>query len=180
MRLFLAVFPKYNALNALEEAQEEIRNESPLCRFVPRDKFHLTMAFIGEAGPNILQSAKDALDRLDICAFSANLDGSGRFGDTAVAFLKKEKPLAEFRVAVTDSLDVCGAPYDRRPFTPHVTLARKVPPEVTRPQISALFDIDRLDLVNSETVEGETVYTVLYSKELKHEYVILEKEREEG
>ena len=175
MKLFIAVYPKYNTLNILESAAESIREQSPECRFVSRDMMHLTMAFIGEAGPNILNAAKEALDLVDLPAFTANIDSTGRLGSAAVAFLKKEAKLAELRKMLTDSMDKCGVPYDRRVFTPHITLARKVPPDVVRPEIDAGLAIDRLLLISSETVDGKTVYRQVYQRELKHEYVTLEK-----
>ena len=175
MKLFIAVYPKYNTLNALENAAESIREQSPECRFVSRDKIHLTMAYIGEAGPNILASAIEALDLVDLSAFNAKIDSTGRIGSTAVAFLKKEPKLAELRKTLTDAMDKCGVPYDRRVFTPHITLARNVPPDVIRPDIDADLSIDRLLLISSEIVDGRREYREMYSRELKHEYVTLEK-----
>ncbi|MGI5888148.1 MAG: RNA 2',3'-cyclic phosphodiesterase [Oscillospiraceae bacterium] len=166
MRLFVAAVPQYMALDALEEARDGIKEQCPACRFTPRENMHLTLAFIGEAGPKLVEEAKKAMDSLDLESFTARVQGSGRFGDTAVAFMKKDRKLAELRKAVVDALDEFGVPYDRKPFTPHITLARKVPPDVTRPSVDTEFEINRVLLMNSRRVDGKLTYTPIYEKSL--------------
>lgn len=100
-------------------------------RFMPRENHHLTLAFLGDVYEAEARDAVVALDRA--CAglgpVRLRADGLGRFGRPSDATLWLGVVLApELRDLVErlrGELDACGLDYDRKPFRPHITLARR-------------------------------------------------------
>ncbi len=101
-------------------------------RFMPHENLHLTLAFLGDIYEAEARDAVVALDRA--CAglgpVRLRADGLGRFGRPSDATLWLGVVLApELRDLVEclrGELDACGLDYDRKPFRPHITLARRV------------------------------------------------------
>lgn len=140
-RLFVAVDLPKPARRALEPIQEEIRDLDGI-RVVPPGQLHLTLAFLGEAEPDAVAAA---LGRVHERAFDLALTGLGRFragrgGLILWAGLEPQPALLALERAVSASLGPLAP--RRRPFKPHVTIAR-AKARAPRHRLQALLEIHR-------------------------------------
>lgn len=100
-------------------------------RFVPRENYHLTIAFLGDASERDLAEAMTVLDeaasRFDPVELSP--DGLGKFGRANDATLwlgfAQDPKLMELAAFVRAGLDDASVSFDAKPFLPHLTIARR-------------------------------------------------------
>ncbi|MGZ4597461.1 MAG: RNA 2',3'-cyclic phosphodiesterase [Actinomycetes bacterium] len=119
MRLFAAVVPPPEALGDLEAALAPARAEHPGLQWIPRERWHLTLAFYGEveerAEPRLrrrLARAASACGPLDL-----RLAGAGHFG-RRVLWVGVQGQREGLRALAR------GVATDDRPYRPHLTVAR--------------------------------------------------------
>lgn len=100
-------------------------------RFVPKEHYHLTLAFLGDADDAAVRRAMEALDEAAAEAASPLLApvGLGRFGRPTDATLwmglEEREELMGLATLVRERLrDQCVA-FDGKTFRPHITLARR-------------------------------------------------------
>lgn len=166
MRLFVAVNFSPQVREALERAVGDLSARVVSGTFTRGENLHLTLAFIGETGA--VQAAKDALDELKAAPFPLTLSGAGRFGDLYWAGIRASKPLGDLAASVQDALRRRGFDIEKRPFKPHITLARRVVaeglPEIALPDAS--MTVSRVSLMRSDRIGGRLVYTEIYARNL--------------
>lgn len=123
MRLFIAINLRDNLKNALTEMQDELRSRHVSGNYSPTENLHITLAFIGEyPDPDAVM---DALETIDFKPFDITLDGFGNFGDLFWAGLASSEALSSLAKKIRHALADAGIPFDRKKFTPHITLVRK-------------------------------------------------------
>ena len=130
------------AFIALEMPEEFVDDAAALARrlarsvdgrFVPAKNYHLTLAFLGEVGESEARSAMDAMDEACRTAgpMPVEVEGLGAFGKRAGGSglwldVARDPELMALAERVRAGLDARGVAYDgTRPFSPHVTLARR-------------------------------------------------------
>ncbi|MFK2824712.1 RNA 2',3'-cyclic phosphodiesterase [Bacillus sp. B190/17] len=108
------------------------QQQLPFARFVHEEDLHLTLAFLGAAEEEQLQTALQlvALSVQDVEAFPLVIDSFGTFGkkDEPRIFwmgVKAEERLNELQSVVSHACRKAGFTLDNKPFRPHITLARK-------------------------------------------------------
>lgn len=101
-------------------------------RFMARDTYHLTLAFLGEIdGQGDVAAASKAIERAckPFAPISLHADGLGKFGkpDDATLWLgiSPTPALMELANSVRAELTTAGLTYDSKAFKPHITLARR-------------------------------------------------------
>jgi 2'-5' RNA ligase len=133
MRAFLALPVPDIPANALMAAQAGL----PQGRPVPRENLHLTLAFLGEAGDDLLEEIDATLSTRPPHAAEVRVTGVGimEHGERGlvVAHVAQEASLVALHQAVVTNARRAGAELARRRFRPHVTLARGVRPEPGTP-----------------------------------------------
>lgn len=100
-------------------------------RFLPKQTYHVTLAFLGDIDEADTGRAMDALDKA--CASEGPVplraDGLGKFGRASDATLwlglAPDPTLIALADRLREALDVRGISYDAKPFRPHLTLARR-------------------------------------------------------
>lgn len=100
-------------------------------RFVARQNYHVTLAFLGDIGEAQAREAMDAMD--EACADAVEVplrpDGLGKFGRasdaTLLMGLAPAPELTSLADRLCEALGSRGVPFDDKPFLPHVTLARR-------------------------------------------------------
>ena len=123
MRLFLAIQFDEPMVRALTEFQEKLRAFGMRGRFAPPENLHLTLAFIGEyAAPDAVMEAASSVPFRPV---RLRLDGVGSFGNLYWAGLAKNEVLAAYVKKLRGALAANEIPYDRKRFSPHITLVRK-------------------------------------------------------
>ena len=160
MRLFIAVNLSEDMKDALLCAQNELYDRGVSGNFTPEENMHLTLAFIGEypdAAPVL-----DALAGVSFTPFEFALEGMGCFGDLWWAGLKESAALSAVVRRVRRALAEHGIPFDRKRFSPHITLLRrasgKLPGAAIRP---ASMRVGSISLMRSDRGRSGMIYTVL-------------------
>lgn len=174
MRLFVAIQLEEPMKDALCAAIGRLKAAALQGSFTHRENLHLTLAFIGET--NRLQAAKEALQGVVASPFTLTLAAPGRFkrpdGDLCWMGVQHTQALSALQVQVTERLTDAGFALEKRAFTPHLTLGRRVklPPgfdwKALEQPAPASMAVGRVSLMLSERIAGRLTYTELYAKPL--------------
>ena len=160
MRLFVAIELSDAVKDALIEAQNRMYDRGVRGSYTQEENLHLTLAFIGEYAE--AEPVVDALSAVSFSAFVLALDGFGCFGDLWWAGLRASPALDALARRVRYALAEQGIPFDRKRFSPHITLLRKakgaVPPLRTQ---SAEMTVDAFTLMRSDRGKNGMIYTPL-------------------
>jgi len=101
----------------------------PGARWEGRDKFHLTLLYLGEVDGRVHREVVDALTGLSSPAFDMTLKGVGIFPPRGTptslwAGVADPEPVSALRRKIDGRLRSIDVTADARKFIPHVTLAR--------------------------------------------------------
>lgn len=144
-------------------------------RFVPRENYHVTIAFLGDVIERELADAMLALDGAASRFAPVELapDGLGKFGRANDATLwlgfTQDPKLMELAAFVREGLDDAGVNYDSKPFVPHLTIARRAALDSgTLPALPfpAPAHADELTLFKSTLTGDGAIYEPVYTVRL--------------
>jgi 2'-5' RNA ligase len=156
-RLFFALWPDGLAAGGLAALARELAALSG-GKPVPVPKIHLTLAFLGDLEEARIADAMRAAEAGSWPAFEMSLDSVGSFRGARVAWAGCEKTpaaLASLQSGLARLLADSGFAPDSRPYTPHVTLARKITRPVQPAAVDAIrWRATRIALVRSELGKG--------------------------
>ncbi len=144
-------------------------------RFMRRETYHVTLAFLGDVDEMGARAAMAALDAA--CAGAAPVElapeGLGTFGRPRDATLwlglRPTPELTGLAEAVRTQLDARGCSYDRKAFRPHITLARRARlPEGALPGLAFPLPATarRVTLFKSTLTQEGARYKPLHTVEL--------------
>ena len=153
MRLFIAILLSREMRDAIAGLQDQMQSQRVSGNFTPRENFHLTLAFIGDY-PN-----PDDIPLPEFTPFDVKLSGYGNFGNLWWVGLEDAPPLEACVRRLRRQLADQGIPFDRKRFSPHITLVRRATgrPALTVPDIS--MRVDRISLMRSERGKYGMIYT---------------------
>jgi RNA 2',3'-cyclic 3'-phosphodiesterase len=123
VRLFVGVFPPAQVRADLKRALP------PGLRLTPRDRWHVTLAFLGDVAAQRLGDIQRALDAVPPSGgVELRLAGTGRFGKGKSAALwvgvvGDLAALSRLHDDIQGALVAADLPRDDRPFRPHLTVA---------------------------------------------------------
>ena len=161
MRLFIAIKFNNEMIRASEDVQASMRNQGMRGNFTHQDNLHLTLAFIGDyPDPD---HVLDVMDSVVFEPFEIVLDGIGNFGDLWWIGLCKSDPLNSYVKRLRHALSDAGIPFDKKRFSPHITLIRRAS-IVIRPEISVAekgMTVSRISLFRSDRGKSRMIYTEL-------------------
>ena len=123
MRLFIAIQFDDSILEALTGLQESLRGLRVGGNYTPRENLHLTLTFIGDYDDP--EAVLEAIERADFRPMELALDGVGCFGDLFWVGLAENKALCAYVKRLRRELAEAGIPFDRKHFSPHITLIRR-------------------------------------------------------
>ena len=160
MRLFLAIQLSPSMKDALVNAQNALYERGVRGNYSPEENLHLTLAFIGEY-PDA-ERVLEALSAVTFAPFPLRLEGMGCSGDLWWAGMQASAPLAALARKVRHALAEHGVPYDRKRFSPHITLLRKARGQVPGVEIApAAMTVDAVSLLRSDRGKSGMIYTEL-------------------
>ncbi len=177
MRLFVAIELPERIRTVADDLTARLRSELPPARWVAAANLHLTLAFLGELDegrlPGLAAGLTPALARR--APFRLRLAGSGCFppsGRARVAWLGfEESPevIALAAATATALRAAVGYEPERRPFRPHLTVARCSPPwppaaarrwsEAVDGSLGEAFRVDSVALVRSRLGSAGATYS---------------------
>lgn len=111
-------------------------------RYIPRENYHITLAFLGETSEVQVRDAIEAIEAAaaGMAPFPLKPDSIGKFGKTHNATLwlgiAKVPALMELAERIREELRARGVEFDDKAFLPHITLARHADiPNTELPQL---------------------------------------------
>jgi 2'-5' RNA ligase len=160
-RLFFALWPAVEQQQLwAQQAREWLAPGTG--RLIAAEKLHLTLLFAGEVSLEQRHCLEQMADAVRGEPFTLHFDRSGWWRRPQVAWWGcSESPVAlsSLAQALQTGARQCGIAVDERPYTPHLTLARKVrkapapiPPDV------ADWPVDRFVLARSLSTPRGVVY----------------------
>lgn len=164
MRLFIAIQFEEKILDALEDFQDDMRAQGVTGNYTRRENLHITLAFIGDYGNT--DKVLDAVEQADFRPFDISLEGVGAFGELFWAGIAENPELTGYVKRLRRELAAQGIPYDKKKFSPHITLIRKVSYRNGKaiPVSEALkgsMRVTRVSLMKSERGKQGMIYTEL-------------------
>ena len=124
MRLFIAIRFDDEILGALTGLQKSLRERRVTGNYTSAENLHLTLAFIGDYDDP--EAVLETIDRAEFRPMELALEGVGCFGDLFWVGLADNKALKVYVKRLRRELAEAGIPFDRKTFSPHITLIRKV------------------------------------------------------
>ena len=144
--------------DALTDAQRIMYDCDVRGNFTSEENLHLTLAFIGEY-PNT-ETVMDAISGVKFTPFELVLDGVGRFDDLWWAGLQDSAALVAVVRRVRRALAENEIPFDRKRFSPHITLIRKASRDAAGIAIAPeTMTVRTISLMSSKRGRNGMIYT---------------------
>jgi RNA 2',3'-cyclic 3'-phosphodiesterase len=127
-RLFFAIWPGAAAARELARVGESLAGLAG-GRPMPAEKIHLTLAFLGSLDEDAAGKAAVAAGEAGGAEIRMTIDGVGSFRKARVAWAAPgamPPGLVEWQARLAQALRARDFTLEDRPFTPHVTLVRKL------------------------------------------------------
>lgn len=188
MRVFVAVELCPDVLDALTDFVSVLRGRAEAVaprakiNWVRRNQFHVTSRFIGEVTEETAGAIADALRKPSLSPFDITVRGAGAYPERGAPRVlwagigAGADALTAVERDVSARLTLCGVPAEKRPYRPHVTLARVREPAGLRPAM--LLDdiaglefgtsrVDAITLFKSRTSPTGALYTPIHRTQLR-------------
>ena len=161
MRLFIAIQLSEDMKREARRIQDQFRRRGVEGNYTREENFHLTLAFVGEyPDPDALL---DVLEAIPLAPFELKLNGVGSFGDLWWLGLDRSEPLQAYVKRLRRALSEAAIPYDRKRFSPHITLIRRAVSVAGRlPGVYVNptdMRVEHVALMRSDRGKGGMVYT---------------------
>ena len=167
MRLFIALQLNSEMKKALTDLQDRMQRLGVRGNFTKPENLHLTLAFIGEYPDP--EDVIDVLETIRVQPFQISLEGIGSFRNLWWAGLSGSDELKNLAKRLRRGLAEAGIPYDRKKFSPHITLVRKpltrsgtIPEEILQEPLRGKMTVEHISLMRSDRGKHGMIYTELY------------------
>jgi len=169
MRLFIAINFNSETKSRLIALCNELRRDFGHGRFSLPENLHLTLTFLGECDVKQTAAVKSAMDVIVFESFDLMIDSIGFYrcdgGDLWWAGVQKHEMLLKLHQNLTTALQQNGIECDKRKYSPHVTLGRKVVTKTQPREIEPFGEtVAKIELMKSERIDGKLTYTAIYVK----------------
>ena len=162
MRLFIAIQLSDSIRDSLSAVQMYLRDHGIRGNYTKPENLHLTLAFIGEYSDTDL--ALEVIRSVPFEPFQMRIEGFGSFGDLYWCGIGENGKLLSYVKRLRRALAENGIPFDRKKFSPHITLIRKAEydrrrgfPGVAIPDVSMY--VTGASLMRSDRTKSGMVYT---------------------
>ncbi|MBL5768256.1 2'-5' RNA ligase [Heyndrickxia sporothermodurans] len=165
---FFAVPLPPDIKESLFQLCENIKIDHPFKRWVHKEDYHITLAFLGDADHTQLMEAihviKESL--ASSSSFNIKINHLGIFGREKAprifwAGLLESPELNMLRGKVYESCLKAGFQLDKKPFNPHITLARKWD------ETKQNFTLEKLKEINLNALSFPVNQVVLYETNIE-------------
>ncbi len=158
IRTFIAVDLPDSFVDTIAEIQKKLKGNIKL---VDPKQVHITMKFLGDVPEKKIPKIEDALSGINSEPFTARVQGVGAFPKPSYARViyigaDPAETFTKLYAEVESALTPLGFKREKRPFTPHATLARvKHNPEEARMRLRDT--IEHLSDVEVGTMDVDTI-----------------------
>ena len=164
MRLFIAIQLSDEMKSSVIGLMHELKKAGIKGSYVPAQNLHLTLAFIGEVSdPDMIE---EAMRTVKVKPFRLSLSEMGSFGDLLWVGLRGNQGLSLLVKAIREALDAAGTDYDRKSFTPHITIIRKASKSTQWQKLQvprSEMMVKKVSLMRSEQRDGKRIYTEIFA-----------------
>ena len=158
MRLFIAVVLSDEMKDVLISIQNRMYDKGIRGNYTTEENMHLTLAFIGDYPDP--EPVLEVLSAVDFTPFALSLEGIGCFGDLWWAGVKDSAPLEAVTRRIRRALAENDIPFDRKKFSPHITLLRKARGEMPGIRMMpASMVVSSISLMRSDRGRNGMIYT---------------------
>lgn len=169
-RTFIALEMNENLQRHLEGVIRQVAQVLPSVRWVDPAGIHLTLAFLGELDDDRLIEAMQAAQvaALQAKSFTYSLSRLGIFGNARsprviwIGIDESSGALSSIHRVLNQELELRGFEIDKRPFSPHFTLARVKTPlsPIEQQQLQSLLQSGQKGIVSSATYPAQHLEVV--------------------
>lgn len=167
MRLFVAITLSPAFRQAVLETMEQLRAQCASGSFTRPENLHITLAFLGELPSPA--PARQALEQVDFAPFPITLQMAGRYSEMWWAGLRHSPQLSALSEQVRRELGKQGISFDRKPFRPHITLARRAvllsPGSASLKVEPVSMQVESIVLMKSQRMQGRLIYSPVFRRE---------------
>ena len=163
MRLFIAIGLTDEMKDSIEAVQDELKAQRVRGNYTVRENMHLTLAFIGEySDPDYVL---EVMENVHFQPFKLTMNRVGMFSEVWWARTENCNELTALAKSLRHELAEAGIPFDKKKFTPHITMLRKpVYPdrdEVRTTIKTTQMTVDHFSLMLSTRGKNGMIYTEL-------------------
>lgn len=161
LRLFYALWPDDSTRAALQSLQQQMHLTG---RHTSYANLHMTLAFLGQQPASSLPALKNLLTQLPRGPIELTIDRLSYFNRSRIAWAGSHAvpaSLIQLQAALAQALTDLGTDFDRRPFKPHITLARDSAAPDDRAFDPVAWQANQVALVRSLQSGGILTYQVL-------------------
>lgn len=175
MRTFIGIDFDIKVKNEIKAIQSIVRENSHKGRFKYMGNFHLTLKFLGDISENQVNIINEVLEK--------SAQGVGRFSLIVekLGFFGGKGTIRTLWLGLGGELDSLNALYrnieaglgawgfdkEKRPYTPHITIAQDLLLRTSFEELRTIVDLSRIpnidvsevSLIKSEQIQGKRVYT---------------------
>ena len=164
-RLFFAIIPDKNALQAIEALQAQ--SSTTKARFIPREKMHITLLFLGNLTGKQINCLQSTAQQIKAKSLHLRFDHCGIFKKTQIWWLG-QNTIDEHMLALNEELKTlaskCNIVTEKRAFKPHITLARKyLSNQFARPETPVAINVNNFYLMESIFSDNNVRYEIVDS-----------------
>jgi RNA 2',3'-cyclic 3'-phosphodiesterase len=132
LRVFLAVKLSPALSQQLFKLQQQLRETLPTITWVRRESIHLTLKFLGDVEPSMVEELKSAIEPIAKiqAPFKIEIHGLGVFPHIRrprilwIGCTAGNPSLLNLVSRIEESLEILGFPLEEKSYHPHLTLAR--------------------------------------------------------
>lgn len=164
MRLFIAINFDSAVKDSLIDLQEDLRQAGVSGRWTVPENLHMTAAFIGDYGDP--DEVLEVMEGIPFAPFTMTLRGVQRVRDMYFARTGECREMKDYVRRLRKALSDRGIPFDRKKFSPHITLARRVSirgeglyNDIEVPDLE--MEVDGISLMRSDRGKHGMIYTEL-------------------
>lgn len=170
VRVFIAVEPAEEIRDRLEQAGMSLSESNARLTLSTADQMHITLKFLGEVPVSNIPKITAALEKVKGAPFQLTAAGVSTFGQRVIkAEVADLGSCADLAKQIDGFLLPLGFPKEKRPFSPHITLARikEYAPdlaektEILRDREFGTCIIDEILLKQSTLTSKGSIYTTL-------------------
>ncbi len=164
-RMFFALWPDEKLRLELARAALQIPpGDAARAHWVRTERYHLTLAFLGEIEPRQAEAAELAASQVQVAPFRLQLDTVGHFEGANVVWIGPQglpSELTQLKAELDRELLRYGLPVVGGKFTPHITCLRGVREAPDAPPVRINWAVGEFVLVKSVIKPGASKYKVV-------------------
>lgn len=169
-RLFFAIDLEPAVKTYLLNVQHQL--SEVVAKPVPAENFHITLSFLGDTSERQLEQILDNFQPLQIKPFSVDLNDLIYWPKPKIlaCSIDDQQLLTQCKKSLESQLSQIGHfRFDKRQYTPHVTLFRQVEvPCKDNQTFSASIAVERINLMVSMSSKSGVYYDTIESWALRH------------